>query len=177
MQAITVNGAYIHLLLNHLPVIGAVFGILLLGAATLRRSDELSRAAFSLYILLGVAALVAYLTGEPAEDHVENVVGVSRAMIEQHEEAALVASVVTGAAAALALLAMIAFRRSPIPRWTQRLGLGVAVVIAALMAYTADLGGQIRHSEIRSALAPQAGGAAVRDNTERHSEEEHVNVQ
>ena len=39
------NGAHLHLLLNHIPVIGVPLGLLLLAFAFLRRSEEWKRAA------------------------------------------------------------------------------------------------------------------------------------
>lgn len=160
------NPAHLHLLINHVPVIGAVIGLALLAAAIVRRSDELARVTFWLYALLGAASLVVYLTGEPAEEAVERLAGVSESLIEQHEEAALVATIAMGAAGALALLATIVFRRKAIPRGIVGGGLVVALLIIGLMGYTANLGGQIRHTEIRSGAVPSAAASAARSEGE-----------
>lgn len=152
---------HLHLLINHLPVIGAVIGLALLAVAIARRSDELARVTFLLYALLGAAAVVVYLTGEPAEDAVEQLAGVSKAMIEQHEEAALVATIAMGVAGAFALLAVFVFRRRVLPRRLIGGGLVVALLITGLMAYTANLGGKIRHTEIRGGATPSVESAAA----------------
>jgi uncharacterized membrane protein len=158
---------HIHLLLNHVPVIGAVIGLALLVVALARRSDELARVTFWLYALLGAASIVVYVTGEPAEDAVENLAGVSKAVIEQHEEAALVATIAMGAAGALALLATLVFRRKAMPRPLVGGGFVMALLITGLMGYTANLGGQIRHTEIGANTAPSAAAAAPRSEGER----------
>ena len=54
---------HLHLLLNHVPVIGAVLGVLLLAAAVMRRSDELGKAALVLFALLAATSVVVFLTG------------------------------------------------------------------------------------------------------------------
>jgi len=144
------NVAHIHLMLNHLPVMGAAIGVLLLAAAFLRRSDELTKASLALLALLGVASVVVYLTGEPAEKIVEKVAGFSESLLERHEDVALLATISMGVLGALSLLTLVVFRRRPLPRWTTAVALVLSVGAAAVMAYTANLGGQIRHTEIRS---------------------------
>jgi len=39
------NGAQLHLMLNHLPVMGALFSLLLLGWSLIRRSTEIQKLA------------------------------------------------------------------------------------------------------------------------------------
>ena len=143
------DAVHIHLLLNHVPVIGAVIAFLLLGAAAFRRGDELVRAALALYVLIGLATLVVFLTGEPAEEAIESLPGFSDSIVERHEEFALVSSVALGVAATLALVALIVNRSREMPRWILRGGLVIGLGVVALVGYTANLGGQIRHTEIR----------------------------
>lgn len=161
------NPAHLHLLISHFPVIGVVIGLALLTVAIVRRSDELARVTFWLFALLGAASVVVYLTGEQAEEAVERLAGVTEALIEPHEEAALVATIAMGAAGALALLAAFVFRRKAIPRLIVGGGLVVALVNVGLMAWTANLGGQIRHTEIRAGAVPSAAAGAPRSEGER----------
>lgn len=154
---------HVHLLLNHVPVIGTVIGILLLAYAALRRSPEVARASLGLFVLLALVGAVVFLTGEPAEELVENLPGVSESLIEEHEEAALLATAALGAMGLLALVGLVAFRRraSGLPRAFVLGTLLFSLVPAATMAWTANLGGQIRHSEIRSGAT--AGGSLPAD--------------
>jgi uncharacterized membrane protein len=161
------NAAHMHLLINHLPVIGAVIALALLTLAVVRRSDELARVTFWLYALLGAASVVVYLTGEPAEEVVERLAGVSEPLIEQHEEAALIATIAMVAAGALALLATFVFRRKPLPRRIVGGGLVVALLIFGLMGWTANLGGLIRHTEIRSGAVSSSATSESRSGEER----------
>jgi hypothetical protein len=62
------NGAQLHLMLNHLPVMGALFSLLLLGWSLTRRSTEIQKLALGGALLAGLSSVPAYLTGEPAEE-------------------------------------------------------------------------------------------------------------
>ena len=149
------NGAHLHLLMNHIPVLGTFFGLALLAFAAWKRSDELRKAAFGTLVIAALAGVATYLTGEPAEDGVKGLPGISTALIEHHEEAAGIA---LGGAIALGVLALgglIWFRGGqPIKNGFSTLALAAAILVTGLMAWTANLGGQIRHSEIRSGAAP-----------------------
>jgi uncharacterized membrane protein len=153
------NGAHLHLVLNHLPVLGVGFGLLLLLAARFRRSTDLSRAALVVFVLAAGAAGLAYLTGEPAEEAVEDLAGVLHGAIESHEEAASVALALTGLLGLGALAGLVGFRRqAQPPAWFGGVMLVGSLVAGGAMAQAANLGGQIRHSEIGSGIALGEGG-------------------
>ena len=62
--------SHLHLVLNHVPVIGSViaFGLLLL--AVLRRSADLRRAALEIVVLVGLFSLPAYLSGAGGQNEI-----------------------------------------------------------------------------------------------------------
>lgn len=154
------NLTHVHLLLNHIPVIGVGFALLLLVASLLKKSDDLKRASLWLFILSALVALPTYFTGEPAEETVERLPGVSHAIIESHEEAALFALLAIEVLGVLALAALFLYRRSEnLARLLVLASLVVALVAGGLMGWTANLGGQIRHTEIRSQTAGDAQGS------------------
>ena len=146
--------AHIHLALNHVPVIGLLIVLLLLAVATLRRSTELTRVSYGLLVLLAATAVVVYLTGEPAEELIEDLPGFSEALVEEHEEVALLATIGMVVLGLVALVGLIRFRPPRIaPAWYGRGVLFLALLMGGVMLWTANLGGQIRHSEIRSGSA------------------------
>ncbi|NUO63124.1 MAG: hypothetical protein HOQ11_00870 [Gemmatimonadaceae bacterium] len=162
------NNAHIHLLINHVPVLGTLLVLALLAFAAARRSSGRTRDALGVLAVLGAVSVVVYLTGGAAEDSVENLPGVSERMIESHEEAALAATVALGALAALAIATLWRFRGRVLPRWVAFAGLFGTAVVAGMMAWTANLGGQIRHSEIRADGAAATVEAAVPAADEGH---------
>ena len=149
--------AHIHLALSHVPVIGLLIVLLLLAVARLRRSTERTGVSYALLVLLAATAVVVYLTGEPAEELVENLPGFSEAIVEEHEEVALIATIGMVVLGLVALVGLIRFRAPRIaPAWYGRGILLLALLMGGVMVWTANLGGQIRHSEIRG-----NGGAAI----------------
>lgn len=141
---------HLHLLLNHVPVIGMIIGLCLLAWAVFRTDHELGRVTLGLFAILAVVALATFLTGEPAEEAVEGLAGVSEGAIERHEEAALLATIALGVLGALSLAALVRFRRRALPLRVMRLLLVMALVPAVAMGWAANLGGQIRHTELRA---------------------------
>ena len=157
------NAPHFHLLLNHLPVLGTAFGLGLLLFGLWRKSGELKKTALGVFVLVALAAVPAYLTGEPAEDGIRSLPDVSKPFIERHEEAAGVAFtgiVVLGVAA---LAGLILFRQGrALPAWFSLSLLAAALIVSGLMAWAANLGGQIRHPEIRAASRPSAAMTGLR---------------
>jgi uncharacterized membrane protein/cytochrome c556 len=147
------DAAHLHLLLNHAPVVGLLFASLLLAYGLAIRSDDVARASFWALGLVGLAAVVVYLTGEPAEELVEGLPGFSEAAMERHETAALWATWAAGAVGAAALAGLYVYRGARLPRRLGVLMLILAVVAMVPMGWTANLGGQVRHEEIRDSAA------------------------
>lgn len=145
------NTTHLHLLLNHVPVVGAALGVLILLIGCWRKSDEVKKAALILFALVSLVAIPAYVSGEPAEDGVKGLPGISKPIIEKHEEAAAVAFTGIVVLGLLALVGLIRYRRErAIPPWFTTSALVVSLIVCGLMAWTANLGGQVRHTEIRA---------------------------
>lgn len=150
--------AHIHLALNHFPVIGLFIALLLLVVALRRHSGELVRGTLALLVLLGVVTVIVYLTGEPAEDLIKDLPDFSETLVEHHEEVALIATIGMGILGLVALFGLIRFRGSnPVPPWYSGALLVLGLLVGGVMAWTANLGGQIRHTEIRPAGVTMRG--------------------
>jgi uncharacterized membrane protein len=148
------DAVHIHLLLNHVPILGTIFATLLFAYAFVRGSDELKRLSMILLVVAAVVAVPIYLTGEPSEDAVEGLVGVDKGSIEQHESAAKFSIFLVVAAGIFSMLGMLMMRsRKEIARWFVLGALAMGAISAASMARTGNLGGMIRHSEIRGPAA------------------------
>ena len=76
---------HLHLLITHLPIFGSVLGGLVLAHGLWTRSSQTKIAAYNLLILSAIGAVIAYMTGEAAEETIENIQGVATNMIEEHE--------------------------------------------------------------------------------------------
>lgn len=148
------DAAHIHLLLNHVPVLGAVFGGLLLAYAMVRDSDDVCRAGLWTLGIAGAAAVVVYLTGEPAEEMIEGLPGFSHDALERHEEIALWATLAASGVGLLSFLTLWVYRARRVPGRFRAVLLLLALVLAGVMGWTANSGGQVRHEEIRGDAVP-----------------------
>lgn len=154
------SAVHLHLVLNHLPVLGVVFAGILFVVARIQRSAAFQRIALWFLVGSALAAIPVYLTGEPAEEVVEGLPGMAEALIERHEEAAGAAFAAMEIVGGLALLAALVFREARAMPGALAAGL-IALVLGTggLFAWTGYLGGQIRHSEVRTAsLSGETGG-------------------
>ena len=155
---------HLHLILNHVPVIGMFFVLLILAVAMWRRDSAGGKLGLSVLVGLAMITGLVFLTGEPAEEAVEDVAGVSERMIHPHEEAAEVALIATLVVGGAALVALVALRRKPLPRWAMGSALVAVVVVSGLLGWTANLGGQIRHAEIGTTAPPVGDDDDDRDH-------------
>lgn len=147
------NLAHLHLIINHLPIVGIPVALLFLAHGIWKGNSSSKRFALLIMFLISIVVLPVYLTGEPAEDMVENLPGVTKSLIGAHEEAAevsLILTLLTGASAIVALVLQRDERKGKISSYAT---LSVAVVALLSLMYTGNLGGKIRHTEIRDGAA------------------------
>lgn len=149
------NWAHVHLLLNHIPVLGTLFGLVLLGWGVVRRNESIQRAALGAFVIAALIAIPVFLTGEPAEAAVEHLAGTAESAIETHETAATLALVAVEVLGAIALVGLL-LRRSRFARRATPVALVFAIITTGLMARTANLGGKVRHTELRGAASVES---------------------
>jgi len=143
---------HIHLLLNHFPTIGFSIAIGLLIGAIVSRSDDLKKASLTVLVAVAILTFPTYLSGNAAEEAIRKMPEVSKTLIATHEGAALLSFVLmemTGAAAWLALWQMR--RVGSVSARTLGTVLLLSAITMGLVTRAANIGGEIRHSEIRLA--------------------------
>jgi len=144
-----VTAAHLHLVLCHVPVLAILFGLGWLAYGVWQGSRDIQKAAMAMFVLAAGLAVLLYLTGGTAAGVVKGLPGFSDHILEQHQAAAgvtLAGCIVLGI---VALAGLILFRGRAIASWFGLLLLAGALVVGCLVIWTAGLGGQIRHSEIR----------------------------
>jgi hypothetical protein len=143
-----VDAQQLHLVVNHVPVVGSLWVLLLLLFALIHPKRELSHVALTFTVLLGVSALPAFLTGGPAEELVEHLPRVVEETVEEHEEAGELALAVTLGAGLVGLIGMVWSARRPGSRTPLFLAWLAVAGAAAVLAWTAHLGGRIQRPEL-----------------------------
>lgn len=145
------NAAYLHVLLNHFPVMGSLFGFFFLIAATLSGNKTLKISALVIFVATGLLTIPTFLTGEGAEEVVENLSHVSKQLIYQHEEFAEKAVWFVYLTAILSAAQLFLIKKNKIiPAWINSLFYVLVILCLLSMGWTNKLGGKISHSELRS---------------------------
>ncbi len=148
------NQAHLHLLFNHLPILGTLFGLLILAGGYVLKNNTVKRTALGIFVLSALCVIPAYLTGEGAEEITESLPGVTENFIEAHEN---MANIFLGMAGALGLLSLVTFftdlKMKKIAPILYAITLIVAVGTMFFAQQTGSSGGKIRHTEIQSGVA------------------------
>lgn len=145
------NGAHWHLVVNHLPIVFPVAGLVVILTGLISKSEAVKRTAYLIFIIGAFSALAAMATGDGAEEVVEKITVVSKEYIESHEETA----------ETFALLSYILGGFSVFGLWSSfkqksfnMIVTGITVIFALVVLFfakqTGTTGGEIRHTEIRT---------------------------
>lgn len=165
------NGAHWHLVVNHLPIIFPIAGVLVMLTGVISKSDAVKRTAFMIFIIGTLSAIMAMSTGEGAEEVVENISGVTENFIEAHEEKAELFALLSYILGGISLIGLWAsFKQQTIGNILSGFTLVLALAVLFFAKETGTSGGEIRHTEIRTVGAN--GQPATVNNGGEHEEEE-----
>ncbi len=160
------NGAHWHLVVNHLPLIFPVVGIIVMVTGLISKSGAVKRTAFMIFIMGALAAIAAMTTGEGAEEVVEKISGVTENYIESHEETTETFALLSYVLGGISLLGLWAsFKQRTFSNIITIGSLVFAIVVLFFAKQTGTTGGEIRHTEIRN------GTSKTNNSNENKSEE------
>lgn len=141
------NPEHIHLILNHFPILGIMFAWVLLCIGLLMNKPVHLRIGLVTIVLIALITIPAFLTGEEAEEVVEELPGISHELIHDHEEAGELGLWLMEISGIIALVGiMMQIKQHP---FTKKLLWGLLVFSMATLAdmvYIGLTGGKIRHS-------------------------------
>lgn len=145
------NGAHWHLVVNHLPIIFPIVGVIVMITGLISKSEAVKRTAFMIFILGALTSIAAMNTGEGAEEVVEKINGVTENFIESHEETAETFAILSYIIGGISLLGLWAsFKQKSFSSIISIVTLIFAFVVLFFAKQTGTTGGEIRHTEIRS---------------------------
>jgi hypothetical protein len=156
--------SHLHLVMNHVPTVGAAAALGLLILGLVRRNDHLKHAGLELLFVIAVLTLPVYVSGVAALYELRQRPDISLDAMRIHQDAALAGFAVTEAAGFIAWIALWQWRRRGRPARGLVVSSTVLLFLAlAIMGRAANLGGEIRHEEIRAAGESVPGGEADPD--------------
>ncbi len=161
------NSAHFHLVVNHLPIIFPIAGLIVLAIGIGFKTEMVKRTAYFLFTIGAVSAAMAMNSGEGAEEVVEELSGVSHRLIHEHEEKAesmAILSYLLGLASLLALWA--SWKGKSFSGLLSYAVLALSLVTIFLGKQTGTSGGEIRHTEIRTGASTDASLDLEEDHEE-----------
>jgi uncharacterized membrane protein len=147
------NSAHLHLIVNHLPIIFPIAGVIVLSVGIGFKTDMVKRTAYFLFTIGAVTAAMAMNSGEGAEEIVEELAGVSHKLIHEHEENAESMAILSYLLGIVSLSALWAsWKGKSFSNLLSYIVFLIALVVVFLGKQTGTSGGEIRHPEIRSSV-------------------------
>ena len=145
------NGPFWHLLINHIPVVGLPFVLVLLLLAWSWKSEDLAKVAYGGLVVIALATFLSDQTGDSAAEVASSIPTISAEAIPPHEQAAGQAVISTIILGVLGIAGLVFFRQSR--RWIVICTVG-AFLVSLQLARVAHLGGLIRHPEVQFTRTP-----------------------
>ena len=143
------NQAHLHMVFNHFPIIGLFFGIGILAYGIIKKQTILVNTAYVIFIVCMIMAKATMMTGEGAEEIVEEL-GISHEIIHEHEEIAETFMKVLYVLGILSILGLVAnVKKHAKASIVSYVVLVLATGAAVLSKSVGTSGGEIRHTEIR----------------------------
>ncbi|WP_343605148.1 hypothetical protein [Fluviicola sp.] len=164
------NAAHSHLIMNHFPIIGLIFGIIILLIGILAKSSVTRRVGLLLFILASITAQISAATGEGAEDIVEQAAEQKtismdcpdaiqttlengeelKTLIHIHEEHAEELMPIMWGIFSLSLITLfLEFRKKSMALPASIIVLIIGVIASYFAKEVGNSGGEISHPEIR----------------------------
>lgn len=143
------NDAHLHMVVNHFPIIGLFFGIGILAFGIIKKQTILVKTAYIIFIFCMIMAQISMMTGERAEEIVEEL-GISHNIIHEHEEKAetfIKIMYVLGLFSILGLVSQL--KKHTKATVISYIVLVIAIISAVVSSTVGTSGGEIRHTEIR----------------------------
>ena len=151
----------IHLLFNHVPVIGTVAALLVVIIGLVMKNNAVRMTGLAVYLAMALAVVPTYLTGEGAEDRIENIAGISKEVIETHEDMAQFTLWIMLATAAIAAVALFAqWKSMSIAPLISTMFVVIAIGASIQIGLTAHEGGKIRRPDLGSQPVLPTGAEA-----------------
>src|SRR6266849_8295324 len=154
----------LHLLLNHFPIIGTIVGLGLFLISLVGKNEDLRRAGLIIFSAMALLAIPVFFSGTGAQGAIKKLPGVSEALIERHQGAAMLALLfmeITGALSLAGLWKLHGTLRQARWNWNMSAVLLFSIVTVGLMARVGNTGGDIRHPEIASGQEATSEGSMI----------------
>ena len=145
------NDAHLHLVVNHFPIIGTIFGLGILITGMVLKNKTAINIAYILFVISAFFGFASMFTGEGAEEMVEDLPSIGDRIIHEHEEMAEKLALILYVLGAISLVGLyLNYKQHSKANLIIYLALVIAVVGVLIGKEVGTTGGEVRHTEIRT---------------------------
>jgi uncharacterized membrane protein len=150
------NWAYIHVIINHFPIVGVIIGTLILVAGMFLNNEGIKISGLGTIVFATIMSIIAYMTGDPAGETLSGFPEIAKSLISRHENIATIGMYLMVPAGLLAAVTLYSiYKKERYVRFLLIITLVLLLINCAAMGYVGHTGGQIRHTEFRNAATKQ----------------------
>lgn len=140
---------HLHLILAHAPIIGTIFGFILLVYGYFAKNTLFKKAGLVTFVIVSLIGIPAFLTGDGTKEAVKNLPGIIGKTIDTHEELAEKAIWFMGLLGAVSLSGLyLALKNNKKFKLVCMIVLIISVLTMGMMVLVGNSGGRIRHVEL-----------------------------
>ena len=151
------DATHLHLMLTHFPIVGTIVGVGILAYGHFSNNNSIKKVALVTFFLMSILTIPVFLT-------------VSEKIIEEHEELAEKAIWLMGLLGIISVLNIfLIIKKSSFAKSASLIALIISVATVGLFVQVGNLGGQIRHSEIRANSGQFNDPGSISSGSDRHS--------
>ena len=166
------NDAHWHLVVNHFPIIGTLFGVGILISGLALKNNSIKNTAYLLFIVSAAFAYASMYSGEGAEEMVEDMPNIGKHIIHEHEEIAEKLAIVLYVLAAASIFGIYThIKRKPQAKLVSYIALIISIIAVYFALQTGTSGGEIRHTEIRENSLQNAANHEVKNEQKQTQKE------
>ena len=152
------NDAHLHMVVNHFPIIGTIFGLGILVTGMILKNNSVKNTAYILFAVAAIFAAFSMGTGEGAEELVEDMPNIGHQIIHEHEEIAEKFAVILYVTGFFGLISLFtSYKKYRFATLFSFITLALAIVAGVLTKSVGTSGGEIRHTEIRTNIISTTG--------------------
>lgn len=150
------NWAYVHVVLNHFPIVGVIIGTLILGAGMLFKNEGVKISGLGTILFAALAGFAVDMTGDAAAEAVRDMPDIVRSLITKHENVASISLFLMIPAGLMAIVSLYSiWKKEKSVRLLLIITLVLSLISSGAMVYVGRTGGQIRHTEFRNDATKQ----------------------
>lgn len=155
------NWGYLHLAINHFPIIGTIIGMLILFAGYVFKNQTVKMTGLATLVFAALVAIPTILTGDSAKEALGNFPGVASNMIETHENVAYIGLWILLLLGLISLLALFHYwKKKEFARFLVMAAMVISIITSGVMVYVGRTAGKIRHTEFSKQATAQPNNPA-----------------